>query len=191
MNSQEKWLEETLITGHLNILRRMRRKIANPDNKLNANTSSPQKPQFLKVTVLTKEESYTNTREFRRMFLGKPCSCCGSPSHSLMEMIPSMGTRSEQKNYKYTCSVATYDKPYHKELPGKIHLSFILDAERFAKSCKYDLSLALIRLPIHYREHEAQGFLDGFLNEVRLVCLRNQQDEVITNPTKGFKTPRK
>ena len=102
-----------------------------------------------------------------------------------------MATRSGQKNYEYTCKVATYDQPYNTESSGKIHLSFTLDAERFAKSCKNDLSLALIRLPIHYREHEAQGFLDGFLNEVRLVCLENQQDEAMTgDPTKGFMTPR-
>jgi hypothetical protein len=188
MNNQGKWQEEILIIGHLNILRRMMRKTANPDKILNAN--SPQRPQFLKVTVITEDNSYTNTLEFRRMFLGKPCSCCGSPSHSLMRMIPSMGTRSGQKNYEYTCNVATYDKPYNKESSGKIHLSFILDAERFAKSCRYDLALALIRLPIHYREHEAKGFLDGFLNEVRLVCLENQQNEAVTDPTKGFMTPR-
>jgi hypothetical protein len=166
----------------------MMRKTANPDKELNAN--SPERPQFLKVTVITKDNSYTNTLEFRRMFLGKPCSCCGSPSHSLMRMIPSMETRSGQKNYEYTCNVATYDKPYNKESSGKIHLSFILDAEGFAKSCKYDLSLALIRLPIHYREHEAQGFLDGFLNEVRLICLENQQNVAVTDPTEGFMTPR-
>jgi hypothetical protein len=168
----------------------MIRRTANPDNKLKADILSPQRLQFLKVTVMTKDNSFTNTLEFRRMFLGKPCSCCGSPSHSLMEMIPSMATRSGQKNYEYTCNVATYDQPYNTESSGKIQLSFILDAERFAKSCKYDLSLALIRLPIHYREHEAKGFLDEFLNEVRLVCLENQQDEAMIDPTKGFMTPR-
>jgi len=124
------------------------------------------------------------------MFLSKPCSCCGSPSHSLMRMIPSIRTRSGQKRYEYTCGVAMYVKPYNKT-SGNICLAFVLDAKRFAKSCRYDLSLALIRLPIHYREYEAKGFLDHFYNEVRLVCLDHHQSEEVTKQDRGLITPRK
>ena len=83
-----------------------------------------------------------------------------------------------------------YVKPYNK-ISGNICLAFVLDAKRFAKSCRYDLPLALIRLPIHYREYEAKGFLDQFYNEVRLVCLEHHQSEVDTNHGGGLITPRK
>ena len=83
-----------------------------------------------------------------------------------------------------------YVKPYNKT-SGNICLAFVLDAKRFAKSCRYDLSLALIRLPIHYREYEAKGFLDHFYNEVRLVCLDHHQSEEVTKQDRGLITPRK
>ena len=83
-----------------------------------------------------------------------------------------------------------YVKPYNKT-SGNICLAFVLDAKRFAKACRYDLSLALIRLPIHYREYESKGFLHQFFNEVRLVCLEHQQSEVDIKYEKGLITPRK
>jgi hypothetical protein len=105
-----------------------------------------------------------------------------------MRKIPSMGTRSGQKKYEYTCGVVRYVKPYPS---GNIRLTYVLDAKRFAKSCKYDLSLALIRLPMHYREHEARGFLDQFFNEVRLACLERYQGQVNPDYEKGLITPRR
>jgi hypothetical protein len=108
-----------------------------------------------------------------------------------MRMIPSIRTRSGQKKYEYTCSVAMYAKPYKHKTLRDINLTFILDAKRFAKSCKYDLPLALLRLPIHYREYEARGFLDEFLNEVRMVCLEHQQDAVPSRYYEGLVTPRR
>ena len=163
----------------------------NPDTIPINNTLSSRRPQILRVTVITEDNNYTNTTEFRRMFLGKPCSCCGSPSHSLMRRIPSMGTRSGQKKYEYTCSVVRYVKPYHPQASGNIRLIYVLDAKRFAKSCKYDLSLALIRLPMHYRKHEARGILDQFFNEVRLACLEHYQEQVNPDYERGLITPRR
>ena len=163
----------------------------NPDTIPINNTLSSRRPQILRVTVITEDNNYTNTTEFRRMFLGKPCSCCGSPSHSLMRRIPSIGTRSGQKKYEYTCSVVRYVKPYHPQASGNIRLIYVLDAKRFAKSCKYDLSLALIRLPMHYRKHEARGFLDQFFNEVRLTCLEHYQEQVNPDYERGLITPRR
>ena len=160
----------------------------NPDIRPIDNTLPSRRPQILRVTVITRDNNYTNTTEFKKMFLGKPCSCCGSPSHSLMRKIPSMGTRSGQKKYEYTCGVVRYVKPYPS---GNIRLTYVLDAKRFAKSCKYDLSLALIRLPMHYRTHEARGFLDQFFNEVRLACLEHYQDQVNPDYERGLVTPRR
>jgi len=166
-------------------------KTDNRDTKPNNSVQSSRKPQVLRVTAIMKDNNYTNTTEFRRMFLVKPCSCCGSPSHSLMRMIPSMRTRSGQKRFEYTCPVAMYVKPYKHKTSRNINLTFILDAKRFAKSCRYDLPLALIRLPMHYREYEARGFLDEFFNEVRLVCLENQQNTILSRHGEGLVTPRK
>ena len=163
----------------------------NPDTIPINNTPSSRRPQILRVTVITEDNNYTNTTEFRRMFLGKPCSCCGSPSHSLMRRIPSMGTRSGQKKYEYTCSVVRYVKPYHPQASGNIRLIYVLDAKRFAKSCKYNLSLALIRLPMHYSKYEARGFLDQFFNEVRLACLEHYQEQVNPDYERGLITPRR
>jgi hypothetical protein len=87
--------------------------------------------------------------------------------------------------------VAMYVKPYKHKTSRNINLTFILDAKRFAKSCRYDLPLALIRLPTHYREYEARGFLDEFFNEVRLVCLENQQNTVSSRYGESLVTPRK
>ena len=147
--------------------------------------------QVLRLNVITTDHNYTNTTEFRRMFLEKPCACCGSPSHSLMEIIPSMKTRSGQRKYEYICGVVMGAIPYHHKMSGNIRLTYVLEAKRFAKSCKYDLTLALIRLPMHYREHEAMGFLDKFFNEVRLECLEHYQNGGGSAPNSGFITPRK
>ena len=147
--------------------------------------------QILRLNVITTDCNYTNTIEFGRMFLGKPCACCGSPSHSLMETIPSMRTRSGKKKYEYICGVVMGAKPYHHKTSGNIRLTYVLEAKRFAKSCKYDLSLALIRLPMHYRKHEASGFLDKFFNEVRMECLEHHQNEGGSAFNRGFVTPRK
>ena len=146
------------------------------------------------VTRIHPSEEYSESEEFRNLFLNQPCFGCGECSHSLMEIIPSPQTRSQVKSYRYSCTVVNPVKLYGFQSisrAGRLNMTFGLSAKSYVKACNYDSNLANSRLPLHYRTEEDSGFLDSFLNEVRTRCLRHSQEQSQENSQVGYTTPRR
>ena len=147
------------------------------------------------VTRMHPCNNYSESEEFSSLFLSKPCFGCGGCSHSLMETIPSVRTRSQRKSYRYSCTVVKHVKLYGfrpLSRAGRLNMTFGLSARSYARACNYDLSLATSRLPLHYRTEEDRGFLDSFLNEVRTRCIMHLREQLLENTQVGYtKTPRR
>lgn len=164
-----------------------------PDRPTPIMNESPPDPGSSTLWVTHPSEEYSESEEFRNLFLNQPCFGCGDCSHSLMEIIPPR-TRSQVKSHRYSCTVVNHGGLYGFQSisrAGRLNMTFGLSAKNYTKACNYDLSQANSRLPLHYRTKEDRGFLDSFLNEVRTRCLRHSQEQSLENTQVGYTTPRR
>ena len=113
-----------------------------------------------------------NTERFKRSFLRRPCSGCGSEEHSLLTEVD---TLNEIPQYEYECSVVDHYSLYQSDNRDEIHITLRLKAESFVEDCQYDLDRATSRIyelkKGYATTSDHEGYFDTFLNDVRGVCI--------------------
>ena len=129
---------------------------------------------LLAESCLIGKELYESD-EFVGTFLMRPCRGCGS-QHTLLREI---GRIDDVPQYEYKCNVIDPRPLYTDGNGDQLRVQFRLGTLSFTMDCGYDLAEANWRIEIMRSEpigdHEPPELFDSFANEVRRLCLVEEQ----------------
>jgi hypothetical protein len=126
--------QDDLITEYTNM-------VIDNRNGNNINTDSEQ----------TKQEKIIT---FQRIFLSKPCRCCGSPHHS---MLTNERGHNGKDYTEYHCPAALCDKWFDARQSMIKNLKYQINPEKFAQMCQLD-SYKVMEAWTHYTENGSGKF---------------------------------
>ena len=123
---------------------------------------------------------------FKTKYLGRPCVCCGSPQHGLLQAKTQLRTRSGRTIYEYSCPVAGHEEIHKvdkKRPAAEVTISCWLDSERYAQECQYNAASARVKFQELENAVTAdyEVVMERFKKQVLEIC---QQDREIRSAEK-------